>query len=192
MQLTADEVLRTFHHDEVALFLGSAFATIGLIAIAVLLIRRKFDAMLFWLGLLAAILYGSRLWTQSGLLALMVPPSDFFDRLRAASNFIVAIPALFFFALPAFWDASATWWLTRSALCWLSCCCLPLLALPCLRSMKSTTSPGRLFALLALVVQSFRQPENRRLYSHPPRPFYLSRVCTLQQHSQRPKNLRSG
>ena len=97
MQLTADEVLRTFHHDYVAFFLGSAFATIGLIAIAVLLIRRKFDAMLFWLGLFA-ILYGSRLWTQSGLLALMVPPSDFFDRLRAAGNFIVAIPALFLFS----------------------------------------------------------------------------------------------
>ncbi|MBV8829644.1 MAG: PP2C family protein-serine/threonine phosphatase [Acidobacteriaceae bacterium] len=101
MQLTAAEVLRTFHRDEIALFLGSAFATVGLISFGVLLIRRRYDALLFWLAVFA-ILYGARLWMQSRLLALMVPPSEFFNRLRAFSDFIVAIPALFFFRAAGF------------------------------------------------------------------------------------------
>src|SRR5581483_9797805 len=86
MQLTAHEVLHTFHHDEIALFLGAAFATVGLISLLFLIISRKFDALLFWLG----------------LFALIVPPSEFFDRIRAVSNFVVVIPALFFFRAAGF------------------------------------------------------------------------------------------
>jgi hypothetical protein len=41
MQLTADEVLRTFQHDEIALFLGAVFATVGLLSIGILAIRRR-------------------------------------------------------------------------------------------------------------------------------------------------------
>jgi sigma-B regulation protein RsbU (phosphoserine phosphatase) len=100
-QLTARQVLRTFHQDELFLFLGAAFTTLGLLSAAFSFLQRKFDAMLFWLALFA-ILYGQRLWLQSGLLDLMVPPSTFFDRLRESSNYLVPIPAFFYFAAAGF------------------------------------------------------------------------------------------
>ena len=71
-QLTASQVLRTFHHDELYLFLGAAFTAFGLISVAFAFLSRKFDAMLFWLGLFA-ILYGQRVWIDPRLLALMFP-----------------------------------------------------------------------------------------------------------------------
>lgn len=100
-QLTASQVLRTFHHDEFYLFLGSAFAALGLVSIAFAFLSRKFDAMLFWLALFA-ILYGSRLWLQSGLFALMIPPSFFFHSLRSSANYLVPIPAFFYFEAAGF------------------------------------------------------------------------------------------
>src|SRR5271170_3270548 len=100
-QLTASQVLRTFHHDELYLFLGAAFTTFGLISVAFAFLSRKFDAMLFWLGLFA-IFYGQRMWLDLRLLALMVPPSAFFDSLRAAVKYLVPIPAFFYFDAAGF------------------------------------------------------------------------------------------
>lgn len=94
--LTADQVLRAFHRDEVYLFLGAAFATIGIVAAVVSFFGRKFDSLLIWLALFA-ILYGNRLWLQSSLLALMVPDSTFFRTLRESANCLVPIPAFFYF-----------------------------------------------------------------------------------------------
>ncbi len=95
-QLNASQVLRVFHHDEVFLFFGAAFTTVGLVAAILAFLTRKFEATLFWLGLFA-ILYGNRLWLQSDLLVLMVPPSLFFDSLRSSADYIVSIPAFFYF-----------------------------------------------------------------------------------------------
>src|SRR5438045_3159907 len=100
-QLTASQVLRTFHHDELYLFLGAAFTTLGLTSAAFSFLQRKFDAMLFWLALFA-ILYGLRLWLQIDFLILLVPPSDFFRNLRIASNYLVPIPAFFYFEAAGF------------------------------------------------------------------------------------------
>jgi sigma-B regulation protein RsbU (phosphoserine phosphatase) len=100
-QLTAAQVLRTFHHDELYLFLGAAFTTLGLLSAAFSFLRRKFDAMLLWLALFA-ILYGQRLWLQSNLLTLMVPPSRFFDTLKESSNYLVPIPGVFYFEAAGF------------------------------------------------------------------------------------------
>jgi len=100
-QLTASQVLRAFHHDELYLFLGAAFTTVGLIAIGLAFLRHKVNALLLWLAAFA-ILYGQRLWLQSDLLALMVPPSNFFDSLRASSNYLVPIPSLFYFESAGF------------------------------------------------------------------------------------------
>ena len=100
-ELTASQVLRVFHRDEVFLFLGSAFTTVGLVIGAFLVIRRRFDQLLFWLALFA-ILYGQRLWMTSELLAMVIPQSAFFIRLRAAVDFLVAIPAFFFFQATGF------------------------------------------------------------------------------------------
>jgi phosphoserine phosphatase RsbU/P len=94
-QLSAGELLNIFHHDEAYLFLGSAFTTIGLLAGAFCLIRRKFDALLIYFALFA-VLYGQRLWVQAQLLGVLIPPSGFFDELRSVIDFVVPIPALLF------------------------------------------------------------------------------------------------
>ena len=44
-QLTTSQVLRTFHHDELYLFLGAAFTTLGLMSAAFSFLQRKFDAI---------------------------------------------------------------------------------------------------------------------------------------------------
>ena len=100
-QLTASQVLRTFHHDELYLFLGVAFTTLGLVSVAFAFLGRKFDAMLFWLALFA-IVYGQRLLLKLGLLALMVPPSAFFASLKTSINYLVPIPGFFYFAAAGF------------------------------------------------------------------------------------------
>jgi sigma-B regulation protein RsbU (phosphoserine phosphatase) len=99
--LTASQVLKTFHRDELYIFLGAAFTTVGLISIAFAFLGRKVNALLIWLAVFA-ILYGQRLWLQLGLLALMVPPSGFFDTLRESSNYLVPIPAFFYFQSAGF------------------------------------------------------------------------------------------
>ncbi len=99
--LTASQVLRVFHHDELYLFLGAAFTTVGLVSAAFAFLGRKFDALLLWLALFS-IFYGQRLWLDSKLLALMVPPSPFFDSLRASFDFLVPIPAFFYFEAAGF------------------------------------------------------------------------------------------
>jgi sigma-B regulation protein RsbU (phosphoserine phosphatase) len=76
-QLTAAEVLRAFHHDEPFLFLGAAFNTVTLILIGLCIIRRKADGMLLSLAWFAH-LYGLRLWINSELLHLSVPPPNSF------------------------------------------------------------------------------------------------------------------
>jgi sigma-B regulation protein RsbU (phosphoserine phosphatase) len=100
-QLTADRVLGVFRHDARYLFLGAAFTTFGLISAAFSILRRKFDAMLLWLALFA-ILYGLRLWLQLGAVALMAHSSGFFYRLRDASNYLVPVPAFFYFQSAGF------------------------------------------------------------------------------------------
>jgi phosphoserine phosphatase RsbU/P len=69
--------------------------------VAFAFLSRKFDAMLFWLGLFA-IFYGQRVWLDLRLLALMIPPSIFFDSLRAAVKYLVPIPAFFYFDAAGF------------------------------------------------------------------------------------------
>ncbi len=99
--MTAGQVLQTFRHDELYLFLGAAFTTLGLMSAAFSFLRRKFDAMLFWLALFA-ILYGLRLWLQIDFFSLLVPPTGFFRNLRIAINYVVPIPAFFYFEAAGF------------------------------------------------------------------------------------------
>jgi sigma-B regulation protein RsbU (phosphoserine phosphatase) len=100
-QLTASQVLRAFHHDVPFLFLGSAFATVGFVSIAFCVLRRRFDPLLVWLGIFAA-LYGLRLWLQADLLGIALHANVLFDRLRSAINFLVPIPAFYFFRVAGF------------------------------------------------------------------------------------------
>ena len=95
-QLSASEVLRTFHRDEPALFLGASITTVGLLTEAFCVLRRRFDPMLVWLGIFA-ILYGQRMWLDTGLLHLTLAGNSFFAQLRWAVDFVVPIPAFLFF-----------------------------------------------------------------------------------------------
>src|SRR5580692_5223975 len=93
MQPTADDVLRAFRRDELSLFIAAASITIGLVAVAFSLIRRRFDRLLSFFAWFSA-LYGARLWMKSDILRLMQPPSLFLDKVRMALNFFVPVPAL--------------------------------------------------------------------------------------------------
>ncbi len=95
-QLTASEVLRAFRHDEPFLFLGAAFGTVGLVAIALCVLRRRLDALLIWLAIFSA-LYGQRLWMESQLVGMSVPAGSLLNLLRAIANFLVPVPAFLFF-----------------------------------------------------------------------------------------------
>lgn len=159
-QLTASQVLHVFHRDELFLFLGSAFTTVGLISLGLLAMRRKFDALLFWLALFA-VLYGGRLWMQTGLMTLMVPQSDFFDRLRASATFLTAIPAFLFFQATGFLGRLAnivTYALITAMLCLLLA---TLLGAP-LAPLYSANNIAIICGLIPLVVQSFRMPAMTR------------------------------
>jgi sigma-B regulation protein RsbU (phosphoserine phosphatase) len=99
--LTATQVLEAFRHDEPYLFLGSAFLTVGIVSIALCLLRRRFDALLVWLGIFAGI-YGLRMWMQAHVMFVVPATTVFLDRLPWAIDFLVPIPALFFFRAARF------------------------------------------------------------------------------------------
>jgi sigma-B regulation protein RsbU (phosphoserine phosphatase) len=96
MQVTAADVLSAFRRDEPQLFLAAASITVGLVAIAFSLIRKRFDEVLSFFAWFAA-LYGVRLWMQSGIYRIMAPPLPFVDKLQMVLTFLVAIPAFLFF-----------------------------------------------------------------------------------------------
>lgn len=97
-EMSAGDVLSAFHQDAPYLFLGAAFVSVGLVSAAFAAIRRKYDALLIYFALFAA-LYGLRLWIQSGLLGMTVHGSTFYTRLRSGGiDYIVLIPAFLFFA----------------------------------------------------------------------------------------------
>lgn len=99
--LTAREVLSTFHQDEAFLFLGAAFTTVGLVAGAFGLLRRRFDKLLLYFAIFS-FFYGQRLWLMAHLLTLTLGNNEFFFRLREVVSFLVPIPGLLFFQASGF------------------------------------------------------------------------------------------
>jgi len=95
-QLSASEVLSAFHRDEPSLFLGAAFSTIGLVCASFSLLRRRFDALLVWLGVFA-FLYGQRMWLDTNLLGITLAGQELFARIRWGVTFLTPIPAFLFF-----------------------------------------------------------------------------------------------
>ncbi|MGA7930463.1 MAG: PP2C family protein-serine/threonine phosphatase [Candidatus Sulfotelmatobacter sp.] len=95
-EMTADQVLQAFHRDAPFLFLGAAIAAVGLVAAVFSAIRRKLDPVLIYFALFA-ILYGLRLWIRSNLMGLATQGAWLYPRLRDAIDFLVPIPAFFFF-----------------------------------------------------------------------------------------------
>jgi len=95
-EMTADQVLQAFHRDAPFLFLGAAIAAVGLVAAAFSAIRRKYDPVLIYFALFA-VLYGLRMWVLSHLMGLTMQSSSLYPRLSSAIDFIVPIPAFFYF-----------------------------------------------------------------------------------------------
>lgn len=95
--LTAAQV----RHDVLYLFLGAAFTTVGIVAGAFGLFRHKVDALLLWFALLV-IAYGQRLWLQTGTVTLIIPHSVFFVSFQTAINYLIPIPAAFYFQAAGF------------------------------------------------------------------------------------------
>jgi sigma-B regulation protein RsbU (phosphoserine phosphatase) len=101
VQLTAPDILRAFQHDAPYFFLGAAFVTIGVVAIGLCVLRRKYDALLVWLGVFAA-LYGVRMWVQSELWQIGPQSNLLLSRLPAVINCLIPIPAFTFFRVAGF------------------------------------------------------------------------------------------
>lgn len=100
-QYTGAQVLRAFRDDVPVLFLGSAFVTVGVVSIGFCALRRRYDALLVWLGIFAA-LYGLRMWMQSDLGGESLQGSVVLERLRSAITYLIPIPAFNFFAAAGF------------------------------------------------------------------------------------------
>jgi sigma-B regulation protein RsbU (phosphoserine phosphatase) len=114
-QLTAGDILQAFHHDEPYLFMGSAFLTVGVVSIALSVLRRRFDALLIWLGIFAG-LYGARLWLRSEMLYIEFHGFVLFDRLRYAIDFLIPLPAFYFFRVAGFLNRGGRWIVVATAL----------------------------------------------------------------------------
>jgi phosphoserine phosphatase RsbU/P len=93
---TAQDVLRIFQRDQSALFLGAAFNTVALICAGFCLARRRWNALLVWLAIFAS-LYGVRLWLETDMLGISLGHGEFVRRIHWAINYLVPIPAFFFF-----------------------------------------------------------------------------------------------
>jgi phosphoserine phosphatase RsbU/P len=93
---TASQILRAIHQDQLYLFLGSAFFTVGIVAAAFSLLRRRLDPLLLSLALFAT-LYGVRLWLDTDMVRLELPHTLLFRHFIVAITYLVPIPAFFFF-----------------------------------------------------------------------------------------------
>ena len=105
--LTADQVLRAFQRDAPWLFLGAMIAAVGVVAAGFSAIRRKFDPVLIYFALFA-ILYGVRMWLRSNLMGIMMQGSWLYPRVSSAVDFLVPIPAFFYFKAAGFVRRQAT------------------------------------------------------------------------------------
>ena len=83
--MSAEAVLSAFLRDAPYLFLGAAFAAIGMLSAAFAVLRRKRDSLLIYFALFAT-LYGLHLWIWSPLLGMMVKGSTIYPRVHGAVN----------------------------------------------------------------------------------------------------------
>jgi phosphoserine phosphatase RsbU/P len=95
-EITTHQVLQAFHRDVPFLFLGAAIVAVGVVAAAFSALRRRFDPVLIYFALFA-ILYGVRIWLRSTLMGLSIGNTSLYPRFVAAIDFIVPVPAFFFF-----------------------------------------------------------------------------------------------
>jgi phosphoserine phosphatase RsbU/P len=98
---TVGQILHAIHQDQLYLFLGSAFITVGVVAAAFSLLRRKLDPLLLWLALFA-VLYGTRLWLLTDMVRLELPHTPLVRNFSLAISYLIPLPAFLFFEAAGF------------------------------------------------------------------------------------------
>ena len=153
-QLTADEVLRAYHHDEPLLFLGAAFITVAIVATAVCLIRRRLDPLLANLALFAY-LYGQRLRLDSAIIQIGASHNLLLSHLRIALLYLVPIPAFGFFEAAGFIGRRGKLIVYAASAVFLSLIVGALIFGP-KRVFDNINGSVVIVSLLAVLIQSFR------------------------------------
>ena len=153
-QLTVDEVLRAYHHDEPLLFLGAAFITVAIVSAAVCVIRRRFDPLLVNLALFAY-LYGQRLRLDSAIIHFDLPHNLFLSRLRIAILYLVPIPAFGFFEAAGFIGRRGKFIVYAASVIFL-CLIVGSLIFGPKHLFDTINGSVVIVSLLAVLVQSFR------------------------------------
>ena len=93
--LTTAGAADSLRRDGVSLFLGSAFVTSGGVAGLIVLVRRRYDALLLSLAAFSLV-YGLRLWLQTRRLTLALQ-GDGVTLVRRVMDYVVPLPAIWFF-----------------------------------------------------------------------------------------------
>ena len=147
-------------HDAPYLFLGAAFLSLGIAAAALGLLARRFNAMLLWLGVFAA-LYGVRLWFQLGTITLLLPGFPHLATVRQAINYLVPIPAFFYFDSAGFLGSTGRRIVVPAAV-FFSALFAATIVLGPLPSINRANGIAVIACLVALAIQSFeRKPDDR-------------------------------
>jgi phosphoserine phosphatase RsbU/P len=95
-QLPLTEVLRIFNRSQIFVCLGAVITTVGVLAAAFAMLRRRLDPLLSWFALFA-ILYGVRLVIRYQPTFQLGVQSQTFLRLSVGIGYLVPIPAFLFF-----------------------------------------------------------------------------------------------
>jgi phosphoserine phosphatase RsbU/P len=140
-------------HDAPYLFLGAAFVSLGLASAALSFLARRFNAMLLWLGIFAA-LYGIRLWFQLDTIVLLLPGFPHLGTVRQAINYLVPVPAFFYFDTAGFLGVMGRKLVGPAALFFFVLFALTVVLGP-LPAIDRTNSIAVIACLTALAVQSF-------------------------------------
>ena len=94
-QLELTRVLHLYNATQVYLLVGASIVTLGMLSGAFLLLRRRFDPLLFWFTLLA-LMYGTHLILDYQLLWFLGLRPEAFRRIVIAIECLVPLPAFFF------------------------------------------------------------------------------------------------
>ena len=95
VEFTGEQVAQAFRRDAPSLFFGAVIVAVGLMGAAYSAIRRSRDRLLIYFGLFA-MLYGFRMWIQTGLLTFTMQSWEWYPRFSAALDFVVGIPGFLF------------------------------------------------------------------------------------------------
>ncbi len=95
-QHTASYILQTLRREWFYLYLSAAFTTVGLVSAAFTFLSRKFTPLFFWFSLFS-LLYGLRMWIGLDIVQMTVPSSAFFVGLHNSTEYLLPIPAFFYF-----------------------------------------------------------------------------------------------